>query len=228
VYGTPIPAGGATPRAAGTPDPPPVDAERRGTAREPRSRPRERRADRRVRTVVQRFSGCLDRLRDRTRTVLSLRAGLGAPPALDRRQVAARVDLSVRRVTRLERRGVRQLRALGSAGGCGEARAGDATGVIAGASPVGSNGAGGSPTGSADAGAEGGADDGRSSATRAAGSSDVQGAYEDSSLDPPATFVRELQDASVTEIAQWLALAGIALFAVGLHRELRERRHYQR
>jgi hypothetical protein len=65
-------------------------------------------------------------LDDRTARVLRMRAGVGPREALSRRRVAAHLHLPVRRVTRLERRGVRRLEALGSTGSCGGAGGSDA------------------------------------------------------------------------------------------------------
>jgi hypothetical protein len=116
----------ATRRARGGPR---KDAARR---RSPRAHD-VRRADRRVRTVVRRFSGCLGALGDRTEQVLRMRAGFGPSEALTRGQVARRLDLPAQRVSRVERRGVRRLRALGLAGACGDGAAAPATGADEGA-----------------------------------------------------------------------------------------------
>ena len=69
---------------------------------------------------VTRLSGCLDELSTGQRRVLVLRAGLGARAGTaSRRAVARRLDITVRRVGRLERSGLRQARALSRAGACG-------------------------------------------------------------------------------------------------------------
>ncbi len=65
-----------------------------------------------------RAGGCLDSLSSSQRRVLKLRAGVGAQPARSRTSVARRLDVSVRRVARLENAGLRRLRALAQGGGC--------------------------------------------------------------------------------------------------------------
>jgi hypothetical protein len=51
--------------------------------------------------------------------VLILRAGVGAGPPRSRARVARRLDLRVRRVMRVERSGLRKVRALARGGSCG-------------------------------------------------------------------------------------------------------------
>jgi hypothetical protein len=80
---------------------------------------RRARGERRLRKTVDRLQGCLGGLGRLERRVLVLRAGLGAGPPRTRSRVARRLDLSTRRVTRLEHRGVRALRKLAGAGRCG-------------------------------------------------------------------------------------------------------------
>ena len=77
------------------------------------------RRERRLRATVRRLQGCFGALSALERRVLVLRAGVGAGPPRTRSRVARRLDLSMRRVTRLERRGVRTLRRLAGAGRCG-------------------------------------------------------------------------------------------------------------
>jgi Sigma-70, region 4 len=67
--------------------------------------------ERRLRRTVRRLGTCLDDLPTLERRVLELRTGLGPGRARNREGVARALDLSTRRVTRLERRGVRRLRA---------------------------------------------------------------------------------------------------------------------
>jgi hypothetical protein len=74
---------------------------------------------RRLRRTVLRFSSCLDDVSSLQRRVLKLRAGVGAGPARSRRRVARRLDLRPRRVMRLERTGLRKVRALVRGGSCG-------------------------------------------------------------------------------------------------------------
>jgi hypothetical protein len=175
-------------------------------------------ANRRVRTVVRRYSGCLGQLRDRTQTVLSMRAGLGPGSALSRRQVAARVDLGVRRVTRLERRGVRRLQALGSAGGCGaaDARGGAAAGSASSAAPP--------PPAGDEASVDAATTAARSGEVQGQDRSGVKGVAARSVPDSPATIFPGGPAASFINVAPVLALVGIALFALAVRRERRQRR----
>ena len=83
-----------------------------------RSAVRRVRRERRLRKTVRRLQGCFGGLSRLERRVLVLRAGIGAGPARTRTQVARRLDVSTRRVTRLERHGVRTLRRLAGAGRC--------------------------------------------------------------------------------------------------------------
>jgi hypothetical protein len=74
--------------------------------------------DRRLRRLVLALPACVQRLSSLEHRVLVLRAGVGAGAPRSRARVARRLDLSVRRVTRVERAGVRRLRALGRSHGC--------------------------------------------------------------------------------------------------------------
>ncbi|WP_170179494.1 sigma factor-like helix-turn-helix DNA-binding protein [Solirubrobacter pauli] len=76
------------------------------------------RRDRRLVQTVTRATGCLDALPAEQRRVLTLRAGVGRQPARTRASVARRLDVSVRKVARIERAGLRKLRALAQRGGC--------------------------------------------------------------------------------------------------------------
>jgi hypothetical protein len=67
---------------------------------------------------VLRLGGCLDALPARVRRVLVLRAGVGPARPHSRAGVARALGLSVRRVARLERRGLRTLRRLDRTTGC--------------------------------------------------------------------------------------------------------------
>ncbi len=62
--------------------------------------------------------------------MLLLRAGVGAGPPRSRLRVARRLDLRPRRVLRLERTGLRKVRALARGGSCGGG--GDGSGTAAG------------------------------------------------------------------------------------------------
>jgi Sigma-70, region 4 len=81
------------------------------------ARPEQRRAT--LRGTVERLSGCLDSLGSAERRVLVLRSGLGAGPARTRRGVARVLDVRVQRVRRLERSGLRHVRAVARTDGCG-------------------------------------------------------------------------------------------------------------
>jgi hypothetical protein len=65
-----------------------------------------------------RLKGCLGRVPRAERRVLKLRAGVGIARTRSRAQVARITGISRARVARLERRGLRHLRALGRAGAC--------------------------------------------------------------------------------------------------------------
>ena len=74
--------------------------------------------ERRLRQTVARATGCLDDLSPGQRRVLRLRAGVGEQPARSRTGVAKRLDISVKRVARLETTGLRRLRTLHGRGAC--------------------------------------------------------------------------------------------------------------
>jgi hypothetical protein len=69
---------------------------------------------------VLRLQGCLGQVSRSERRVLLLRAGVGIARTRSRAEVAHITGLRRARVTRLERRGLRHLRALGRAGACAE------------------------------------------------------------------------------------------------------------
>jgi hypothetical protein len=75
--------------------------------------------DRRLRRLVLALPACVQRLSSLQRRVLVQRAGVGAGAPRSRRSVARRLDLSVRRVTRVEHAGLRRLRTLGRSDSCG-------------------------------------------------------------------------------------------------------------
>jgi hypothetical protein len=79
------------------------------------------RRERKLRETVSRAGRCLDDLSTGQRRVLTLRAGVGAGPPRSRALVARRLDISVKRVVRLERTGLRRLRSLAARGGCAPA-----------------------------------------------------------------------------------------------------------
>ncbi len=71
-----------------------------------------------MREAVSAAHGCLDDLSSSQRRVLTLRAGVGAGPPRSRGGVARRLDITVRRVIRLERTGLSRLRTLARGGAC--------------------------------------------------------------------------------------------------------------
>jgi hypothetical protein len=77
-----------------------------------------RKRDRALRRAVLRFQGCLERVPRAERRVLALRAGVGIARTRSRTEVARITGLRRARVARLERRGLRRLRALARAGAC--------------------------------------------------------------------------------------------------------------
>jgi hypothetical protein len=74
-----------------------------------------------LRETVTDSARCLDDLTAGQRRVLTLRAGVGAGPPRSRGGVAKRLNISERRVVRLERTGLRRLRTLAKGGGCAAA-----------------------------------------------------------------------------------------------------------
>jgi hypothetical protein len=85
-----------------------------------------------LRRLVRRLSGCLGALDSVETRVLTLRAGSATRPPLTRRQVARRLDVGVRRVAAVERRGLERLRGQARAGGCGAQPAPDIAATPAG------------------------------------------------------------------------------------------------
>jgi hypothetical protein len=84
-----------------------------------------------------RFSSCVGALPRPEQRVLTLRAGLGSERPHTRRGAAQILRVSPRRVGRLERRGVRRMRALVRAGRCSDAGGIAAGDIGGGAIPVG-------------------------------------------------------------------------------------------
>jgi hypothetical protein len=104
-------AGGRTARGSGA----------RGSrrSREERRHHAAAQRDRRLRRLVLALPACVQRLSSLQRRVLVQRAGVGAGAPRSRRSVARRLDLSVRRVTRVEHAGLRRLRTLERSDSCG-------------------------------------------------------------------------------------------------------------
>jgi hypothetical protein len=123
-----------------------------------------RKRDRELRRAVARLQGCLARVPRAERRVLVLRAGIGIARTRSRAEVARMTGLQRARVARLERRGLRQLRALGRAGACAASSGGAETafdGV-----PVGGSTQSGGPAGRGGVLAERGSDTSRSPTTQ--------------------------------------------------------------
>jgi hypothetical protein len=91
----------------------------RGSASASRAGAPAPRRERRLRAAVRPLEGCLGVLPRLERRVLVLRVGVGDRAPRSRARVARTLDLPASRVARLERRGVRRLRALARTGGCG-------------------------------------------------------------------------------------------------------------
>jgi hypothetical protein len=105
-----------------------VESDGAGESRTPVER---RRAERRLQRAVARLGGCLDELAYAQQRVLELRAGVGAGPPRTRRGVARVLDIRVKRVWRLERRGLRNARSVARSDGCGSAAASGGTSALA-------------------------------------------------------------------------------------------------
>ena len=111
-------AGGGS-RAVGSGQGSSSSATRRTAQRSARPRARAvARRDRRLRSRVRRFEACIGALPRSQRRVLRLRAGVGGERPQTRRRVARTLQVSTRRVRRLEHRGIRRLRGLARAGHC--------------------------------------------------------------------------------------------------------------
>jgi hypothetical protein len=95
--------------------------------------PAERR-ERELRETVAAANSCLGELDPAQRRVITLRAGVGPGPPRSRGGVAKRLDISVRRVVRLERAGLKRLKSLTENGRCVPLEQGSGTataGVVA-------------------------------------------------------------------------------------------------
>jgi MYXO-CTERM domain-containing protein len=96
-------------------------------------------SERRLRRDVDRFSGCLDALPGVEGPLLAIRAGIGSAAPASLSDAARRLGISTRRATRVQRRGLRHLRAAGRSGACGAgasaARRSVALGTAGGAVP---------------------------------------------------------------------------------------------
>jgi hypothetical protein len=159
-----------------------------------------------------------------------LRAGVGAGAPRTRRAVARRLDVSVRRVTRVERSGLRRLRTLGRSNSCASTVASPAeltretipAGTVATAG-LGGGGSGGGGAGGSAGGRSGGG--GGSDTGSGSGGSGRQGIAGDFATSPPAG------GAGPSGVVTWIpillaALAALSAgyLAVGGVRSLRARR----
>jgi Sigma-70, region 4 len=86
--------------------------------------------------VVQQLDACLSSVPSRTRRVLVLRVGLGRADSHSRHGVARMLDLPVRNVGRIERRGVRQLRRLDRSTGCASGVSADRSTMTSPGAPI--------------------------------------------------------------------------------------------
>jgi hypothetical protein len=129
---------------------------------------RARKRDRDLRRAVVRLRSCLGRVPRAERRVLTLRAGVGIDHTRSRADVARITGLRRARVTSLEHRGLRRLRALERAGACSAASSSMTTapGTMA-TLPV----SGGTPPGGAAQQSGGATDRGQVLAERQSGSS---------------------------------------------------------
>jgi hypothetical protein len=181
-----------------------------------------------LRRLVLALPACLQRLSTIERRVLVLRAGVGAGAPRTRRTVARRLDVSVRRVTRVERVGLRRLRTLGRSDSCGATvaspteltRATLPAGAVATAGLGGGGGGGGGSAGGKSGGGGG------SGAGSDGGGGGRQGIGGDFATSPPAggggpagvvTWIPILLAALAALSAGYLAVGGV--------RSLRARRH---
>jgi hypothetical protein len=167
------------------------------------------RAERRLRRMVTRLSFCLDNLTTVQRRVLVLRTGLGSARPHSRRGVARLLDLRVRRVARIERRGVRDARRLSRAGACGGGGGATTTPTaLAGGGGSESSGGGLVPVPDKDQGNVAGESSGHDSTT---GSGDVRG--ESETRLPPPLIGGDGRDAGGVSLAIGIALVLLALIA---------------
>jgi hypothetical protein len=223
------PAPAASPRAAApssaSPGSGPARPAARGAAPSARSdgavrrrpaRARKPAAERRLRGTVRRLAGCLDGLRQRQRRVLVLRTGLGPRAPMSRARVGVRLDLPVARVARIERRGVRRLRALGE-DGCGGIAA--ETAIALGAAPGALPGPPAHPAPMSE-GAPG--RDGASGSRTDPPRSGVKGEFDASPDDKPAVVVPPVgrDGAGGTDLSIAAVLLGVLMLGYALRREL--------
>ena len=175
--------------------------------------------------MVRRYAGCLGILPRRERRVLELRAGVGPRRPASRARVSRRLDLSVRRVARIERRALRTLE-RDARDGCTLApgaefavdetaiwAAGDGA-VLAAAGSRGTAGTAGTvATGGADAPAGGSGGERSPRARPRAGTEDQGGVAGITAVSPPPPSATPA-GTDVTIPVLLVVLAGMALFAL--------------
>jgi hypothetical protein len=170
-----------------------------------------RRSERKLRRRVTRFTACLDDLSSSQERVLVLRAGVGSADPHSRQSVARILDVPVRRVVRIERRGLRTARSLSQAGACGGGGGTTSSSSVEPQYMV----PGDTDTAAPDTAAgDGDPSLGRTETTKddtAGGSGDVRGESETNL--PPRTFPEDGSDAGGVSLAIGLALIVLALLA---------------
>jgi hypothetical protein len=172
---------------------------------------------------------CVQRLDSTQRRVLVLRAGVGARAPRSRRRVASRLHVTVRRVARVERAGMRRLRTLQRTNSCAAAPAGTA-GVVArgGLAPVSGSGTGpGTPAAPTHAPSGGGSSSEGNSSDGGPGGGSRQGIGGQFATSPPGPLGSDDGGPSpvIPIVLAALAAASAAYLAVGGVRTLRARRH---
>ena len=171
--------------------------------------------------TVRRLAGCLDRLSQGQRAVLVRRVGVGALRPRSRYFVARRLDIRPSRVARLERSGMRRLRAVSQNGGCGGeaaavAPAGAPSFSSAQSHPPGADGAGASALGMHDAGTRETVARGEAGGERAG----VKGEFESSDDDAkPATITPPGEPDDGADLTFLLLLLAAFVFGYAVTRE---------
>jgi hypothetical protein len=181
-----------------------------------------RKRERRLRRLVERSAGCLPSVPRAERRVLELRAALDRPRTTSRRAVATSLDVTLRRVTILERRGTRLLRRLARLAACDNAATTDTSAASGLVDDGARSGDSATTVGSTDA-------DQAAATGDDSSRGDVQGAA--ASSDPtrlPATLT--LPDERPLDVTTYLAVgAFLLLLAAGLFAtRLRTRRAFLR
>jgi hypothetical protein len=171
---------------------------------------------------VRERTGCLAALAPTVRRVLVLRAGVHGAAPHSRPRVAVLLDLSTPRVARLERRGVRTLRRLDAATGCGGNPRTVATTGVAVLTGAGAPVAPARASGAAAADGGGGGDGGGSSSRASSGGSapdGESGGVLGETAEQPAIVQSPAPPSDGTDLTLYvIALAVLAAIGVGLRR----------